>query len=313
MTLGTTWPYYLTVLYYRVPTPLLLLALAGLARALLPGGSPLVRWSAVALISGMAILMVMPYRTDRYLMPGIGLVVPSIVLASSWHPRLKKSLCWVLLGFGLLYQVGWLHPYLGIDLRHLPLALATPPLPGIGGNDRPAMEQALKMMRPPSWHFNLSSAPPKPYGPPLVELAQRMQKQAGTGCPVFALIDNNRYFSDLDLEDEYLALEPNTGSQIKLTDLKQGGLLRRAQELMPQWDQSLGWPQNFLIIRLILSPQERLGGTAISEQLSAAGFQPFFSIQRRPGLDHGLQGWRPTEANGSYHCGPAASDDGRAH
>ena len=88
-------------------TPLLLLLALGAVRALLPGGSAVARWSLACLVSGLTLLTLAPYLSHRYLVAGLGLLVPLMVEAVRGRGRGQGVLVVGIVLASVLHQVGW--------------------------------------------------------------------------------------------------------------------------------------------------------------------------------------------------------------
>ena len=155
------WPFYPSVLTTRVmSTPLLLCVLTGLVLACRKGTPSLVRWSALTLVCGTTILSLLPYRSGRYVIAGIGLL--AILGLWPWFARARmvKWAAPVALALGLMHQLSWI-PFAagGGSLPHH-WAVFTLPAPDLMGNTRHGIYAAYQDLLRPRWRFLPVPNPP---------------------------------------------------------------------------------------------------------------------------------------------------------
>lgn len=155
------WPFYPAVLTTRVmSTPLLLCALFGMGLALHRSAPALVRWSALTLVSGTTILGLLPYRSGRYVIAGIGLL--AILALWPWvsRVRLARWAAPTALALGLMHQLSWIPLAAGGGSLPHHWSIFSLPAPDLMGNTRHGIYAAYQDLLTPQWRFLPVANPP---------------------------------------------------------------------------------------------------------------------------------------------------------
>jgi len=155
------WPFYPSVLLTRMmSTPLLVLFVLGGALGLSPKAPPLVRWSLFSLLCGTFVLGVVPYRAGRYLIAGLGLVVPVALWPLIRWPSMAKVFLPVTFALGLGHQLSWI-PF-SVDGARIPhhWSVLTLPEQDLMGNTKRGIYQAYLDLLRPRWRFLPLANPP---------------------------------------------------------------------------------------------------------------------------------------------------------
>jgi hypothetical protein len=263
LTLAQSWVYYPIVAWFRVPTPVVPLLLLALVRSLWPGGGRHGGWAWWVLLSGMVVLAVLPYRADRYLVPGLPiLAVPALLALRGW----ARPLRWLgvtLLAWGLVFHLGWLPALRGRDLRaSLPRVLDDVAPFGFPGNEWGGIQLAMDLMGDSPWTFQLIAHAPKPYGEPWGAVLERLGQARAPDCPSLVLLHCDGPCDWNLLDDLLYASAPFAGSRLAMlegpADAPQ--LMDRARGLAPFEPSRDGWPVNLCLVSL--APPERAGELA---------------------------------------------------
>ena len=182
------WPFYPSVLLTRMmSTPLLAFFVGGVALGLWPKTPPLIRWSMFSLLCGTLILGVLPYRAGRYLIAGLGLVVPlALWPLIRWKWAAKWSLPCVF-AFGMAHQTSWIP--LAVDGLRIPhhWPILTLPAPDLMGNTKRGIYQAYLDLLRPRWRF-LPLANPPIHKEPMAQRVARQVTQDADQTPSFAVV-----------------------------------------------------------------------------------------------------------------------------
>jgi len=184
------WPFYPAVLMTRMlGTPSALLVLAGLVLAVRRDAPPLVRYSVLALLSGMLILGVLPYRAGRYLIPALGLaVVPLIWVLRRWN----RPAVWLLpltLAGAMVHHVSWIP--MAVDGARVPhhWPVFSLPEPDLMGNSKRGIYQAYVDLLRPRWRFLPVANPPVHQSAPSKRLAEFIANDAGATPSLTMVVD----------------------------------------------------------------------------------------------------------------------------
>lgn len=182
------WPFYPAVLTTRVmSTPLLACVLGGVVLSLWKGTPSLVRWSALTLASGTTVLGLLPYRSGRYVIAGVGLL--AILALWPWfaRARLVKWSAPLALALGLIHQISWI-PFAagGGSLPHH-WAIFSLPAPDLMGNTRHGIYAAYRDLIRPQWRFLPVPSPPV-LGKSEAEWTGRAIADISGGKPSFSVV-----------------------------------------------------------------------------------------------------------------------------
>ena len=153
--------FYPAVLLTRVAsTPLAALLVLGSVMSLRKDEPALSRWCLLALASGTLILGVLPYRSGRYLVAGLGLVAPIAVLGLARLPKVGRIGAITVMAAGILHQLSWIP--LGAGALHVPhhWPIFTLPEQDLFGNSRQGIAQANSDLIHPRWRFLPVASPP---------------------------------------------------------------------------------------------------------------------------------------------------------
>lgn len=192
--LAEAWPFYPAVLVSWLQTPLLALAALGALRLVAPGRSRLALACVAIFLTFALVLTWLPYRTSRYLLPGMVLLAPMLVLGWAGLGRLARGF-WVLLAVvGLAYHLGGLLPpprWLG--------TLGTPQVFGLGGNTRDGLSQAREILARPSLVLRPFARPPMPFGAPIEALGRQIVAAVGSDAPLYVVIAATSQLEPIDV------------------------------------------------------------------------------------------------------------------
>ncbi|MEC9390249.1 MAG: hypothetical protein VX944_09255 [Myxococcota bacterium] len=184
------WPFYPAVLLTRMMgTPAALLFVVGGAMALGRNAPPIVRYAMLALMSGMLILGVLPYRAGRYLIPALGLaVVPMVWVLRRWSGPAR----WLLpmaLAAGIGHHASWIPMAIGGARipHHLPIFSL--PEPDLMGNTQRGIYQAYTDLLRPRWRFLPVANPPVHQVAPSKRLAERIAADSGETPSLTMVVD----------------------------------------------------------------------------------------------------------------------------
>jgi len=182
------WPFYPSVLLTRMmSTPLLLVFGMGAVLCTFSKAPPLVRWSLFSLLCGSLVLGVLPYRAGRYLVAGLGLVVPVALWPLVRWPSAAKWLLPPTLALGLAHQLSWV-PF-AVDGARTPhhWSILTLPEQDLMGNTKQGIYQAYRDLVYPRWRFLPLANPPIHKKPPSQRVAEWIGEDAG-GRPSFTVV-----------------------------------------------------------------------------------------------------------------------------
>jgi len=148
-----------------------------------------VRWSIVALVSGTLILGVLPYRSGRYLIAGLALLVPVVVWPLARWPAAARLLLPGALAVGLGHQLSWIPIAAGGSVVPHHWSLFTLPEPDLMGNTRHGIYAAYQDLLRPQWRFLPVTSPPI-HGRPLSEwVARSVRRSAGATPSLTVVVD----------------------------------------------------------------------------------------------------------------------------
>ncbi len=211
------WPFYPAVLFTRMmSTPVLILALLGGALACRKNCPSIVRWSMFGLISGTLILGVLPYRSGRYLVAGLGMLVPIVVWSLACWPRLARVALPAAFAIGMGQQFSWVPMASGGSVvpHHWPIF--TLPEPDLMGNTRHGIYGAYQDLLSPRWRF-LPVANPPIHGRPLSEwVARRVRQHAGSTPSLTVVVDASQRLNLNAMSTHLAATRPPPTSKIIL-------------------------------------------------------------------------------------------------
>lgn len=184
------WPFYPAVFLTRMMgTPAAVICLIGAALSVRRDCPVLVRYSVIALLSGMLILGVLPYRAGRYLIPALGLAVPPMIwVLRRWQRPAKVLLPLCLLG-GFLQQTSWIPMAVGGARVPHHLAIFSLPEPDLMGNTKRGIYQAYTDLLRPRWRFLPVANPPIHRTAPSKKLATRIAKDSGSTPSLTVVLD----------------------------------------------------------------------------------------------------------------------------
>ena len=209
------WPFYPAVILTRVmSTPLSILFIIGVGLSLKKSRSPLLTWSLLALLSGTLILGVLPYRSGRYIVAGLGLLAPVIVLAINHFRTVAQVALPLLFASGLAHQSSWIFlAFGGTNVPHH-LSIFTLPERDLMGNTHEGVYQAYRDLLQPKWRFLPVANPPVQRIPPSAQLATRIQNDSGQ-TPHFVVVQDSGSGLNLNaMRTHMLALSPPGTSEI---------------------------------------------------------------------------------------------------
>jgi len=182
------WPFYPAVLFTRMmSTPLLVFALLGGVVSFRKDCPSVVRWSLLGLISGTLILGVLPYRSGRYLVAGLGLLVPIIIWAMAFWPTVRRVALTSALVLGLAHQISWIPMAVGGSSVPHHWSVFTLPEPDLMGNTRHGIYAAYQDLLRPRWRF-LPVANPPIHGRALSEWVARTVRRYGGQVPSLTVV-----------------------------------------------------------------------------------------------------------------------------
>jgi len=284
------WPFYPAVLTTRVmSTPLLLSALAGVALSLRKAAPPLVRWSAVTLVCGTTILALLPYRSGRYVIAGVGL----LAILSLWpwlaRTRFVKWSAPAALTLGLMHQLSWIPLAAGGGSLPHHWSIFSLPAPDLMGNTRHGIYAAYQDLLRPQWRF-LPVA-----NPPVIGLSEAawtgnaIAEESG-GRPSFSVVVGGSQLN-LNAASSHLAARmPAATSKVISAPgaLSASGLAAWKQRALRPRDQPAtahGRPMPRRLFVVLTGPFGAPPSEIHVEALKAAGLQPLRHTGRSTGFD----------------------------
>ncbi len=184
------WPFYPSVLVTRMmSTPLLVLFLVGVALAWERKSPALVRWSVLALLCGALVLGVLPYRSGRYLIAGLGLVIPVALWPLVRWPVVARWALPATLFVGLGHQLSWI-PF-AVDGARVPhhWSILTLPEQDLMGNTKRGIYQAYVDLLHPRWRFLPIANPPIHRTPLSKRVAEFVHRDAGSVPSLTVVVD----------------------------------------------------------------------------------------------------------------------------
>jgi hypothetical protein len=184
------WPFYPAVFLTRMMgTPAALICLIGAGLSVRRDCPPLVRYCVIALVCGMLILGVLPYRAGRYLIPALGLAVPPMIWAlRRWERPAKVLLPLCVLGC-FLHQVSWIPMAVGGARVPHHMAIFSLPEPDLMGNTKRGIYQAYRDLLRPRWRFLPVANPPIHRTAPSKKLATRIAQDSGVTPSLTVVLD----------------------------------------------------------------------------------------------------------------------------
>jgi hypothetical protein len=297
-----SWVYYPIVAWFRMPTVIVPLLALALLRSLWPGGGRYGGWTWFVLLSGMAVLALLPYRADRYLVPGLPiLAVPALLALRGWV-RSLRVVCVAILAWGVVFHLGWPPALHGRDLRaSLPRVLDDVAPFGFPGNEWGGIQLAMDLMGDSPWTFQLIAHAPKPYGEPWAQVLGRLEQARAASCPSLVLMHCDGPCDWTLLDDLLYARAPFAGNRLANlegpADARQ--LSDRAASLVPFELARDGWPANLGLVSL--APPER--GQAQAVVYQGLGLAPVdLGVEDTAGV--GL--WLPVQPGSALGCGQRA-------
>jgi len=201
--------FYPAVLLTRVlGSPLALLLVLGAVLALRPSHPPLARWCLLSLLAGAIILGALPYRAGRYLVAGLGLATPVIVIGLSGLPRVGKVGAIIVMVCGIVHQLSWIPLKSGAVQvpHHWPIF--TLPEQDLFGNSRDGIAQANEDLLHPRWRFLPVASPPVTRPVAARQLVQATDR-AAPGPFLLVVFDPAGRVNANSLETELLATRPS--------------------------------------------------------------------------------------------------------
>ncbi len=184
------WPFYPAVLLTRMmSTPSVILFGLGLVLCFQRRCPPVVRLSMIAVLSGVLVLGVLPYRAGRYLIPVLGLAVPPMIWAlRRWTGPARWALPLCLLG-SMMHQLSWIP--MAADGARVPhhWSVFSLPEPDLMGNTKRGIYQAYQDLLRPRWRFLPVANPPIHRVAPSKSLALRISDDAGSVPSLTVVID----------------------------------------------------------------------------------------------------------------------------
>ena len=209
------WPFYPAVILTRVmSTPLCILFIVGAGLGLLKTRPPLLAWSLLALLSGTLILGFLPYRSGRYIVAGLGLIIPVVILGAHQIRAVSQIALPMLFAAGLMHQSSWV--MLAFGGAHVPhhLAVFTLPERDLMGNTHEGVYQAYQDLLHPRWRFLPVASPPVQRTPTSAQLAHAIHDDAGS-TPHFVVVKDSGGSLNLNaMRTHMLALAPPLTSEI---------------------------------------------------------------------------------------------------
>jgi len=182
------WPFYPSVLVTRMmSTPLLVLFLLGAGLSLERRCPSLVRWSVLGLACGAVVLGVLPYRSGRYLIAGLGLVVPVALWPLIRWPVVARWAVPATLAVGLSHQLSWAPFAVGGARVPHHWSVLTLPAQDLMGNTRQGIYQAYVDLMRPRWRF-LPLANPPIHRTPLSKRVADFVQRDGAGTPSLTVV-----------------------------------------------------------------------------------------------------------------------------
>jgi hypothetical protein len=209
------WPFYPAVLLTRVmSSPLCLLFLTGVGVGLRRSPGPLWAWSLLALLCGIVILGLLPYRSGRYLIAGLGLIVPVVVLGLAQFRSVARVGLPILFAAGFVHQASWIP--LAFGGAHLPhhLTIFTLPERDLMGNTHQGVYQAYQDLLHPRWRFLPVASPPIQRTPPSARLARLIHADSGETAHFVVVSDDAGRLNLNAMRTHMLALGPPPTSEI---------------------------------------------------------------------------------------------------
>jgi 4-amino-4-deoxy-L-arabinose transferase-like glycosyltransferase len=184
------WPFYPAVLVTRMmSTPLLTLFLLGAVLACVRKSPPLVRWSLLALVCGALVLGVLPYRSGRYLIAGLGLVVPVALWPLVRWPVVARFALPAVVAVGLGHQVSWIPIAVGGARVPHHWSILTLPEQDLMGNTKNGIYQAYADLIRPRWRFLPLANPPIHRTPLSKRVSQFVRENAGVVPSLTVVVD----------------------------------------------------------------------------------------------------------------------------
>jgi len=212
--------FYPAVLLTRMlGSPLALLLVLGTALALRPGHPALPRWSLLSLVAGALILGALPYRSGRYLVAGLGLVTPVILIGLARLPRVGKASMIVLLVSGIAHQLSWIP--LASGTVHIPhhWPIFSLPEQDLFGNSAQGIATARSDLLRPRWRFLPVASPPIARAVPARELV-RAASADSPGPFLLVILDPAGRINTNSLQTELLSTRPSTLSGVTTGDVQ---------------------------------------------------------------------------------------------
>jgi 4-amino-4-deoxy-L-arabinose transferase-like glycosyltransferase len=184
------WPFYPAVLTTRMmSTPVLVLFAAGVLLAFKRGAPPLVRVSLFGLLVGILVLGILPYRSGRYLVAGLGMLTPVVLWPLVRWPRFARVALPLTILVSLVHQTSWIP--LAADGAKIPhhWPILSLPEPDLMGNTHRGIYQAYQDLLHPRWRFLPVANPPIHRVTPSSRLVEAIVSDAGETPSLTMVLD----------------------------------------------------------------------------------------------------------------------------
>ena len=184
------WPFYPAVLTTRMmSTPVLFLFATGVLLAFKRGTPALVRFSLFGLLVGSLVLGVLPYRSGRYLVAGLGMLVPVVLWPLVRWPRFARVALPFTVLVSLAHQISWIP--LAADGAKIPhhWPILSLPEPDLMGNTHRGIYQAYQDLLHPRWRFLPVANPPIHRITPSSRLVDAIVSDAGETPSLTMVLD----------------------------------------------------------------------------------------------------------------------------
>jgi hypothetical protein len=252
----------------------------------------------VALVSGVLILGILPYRSGRYLVAGLGLLSVVAVWPLACWPRLSKVLLPLALLLGLGHQVSWIPLAVGGYAVPHHVRFFTLPEPDLMGNTHHGIYQAYRDLMRPRWRF-LPIANPPIHGQPVSEwVARQVRKEAGNTPSFTVVVDPSQRLNLNAMSTHLSATLPPATTKIVTGDglpttAKLNGWIARARRPRDQPATAQGPPEPRQLFVVWASPPDVPIDAPAIQLLVKSGYQPMAHTGRLSGFDPvGVSIWK---------------------
>lgn len=299
MGLRESWPFYPAVVVELLWTPVLILVGLGIIRALLPGRPPLLGWSLLSFGAGLLVLACLPYRNARYLMAGVTLLVPVVLLALTSPPLLQRGVSACLLLLATFAHVGWVRLAAGGQPWPLPLDHQGEPPPVLFGNFRKDIDVARDVLAQPRWRLDLVGEVPQLAIFPTRRLTDTLAQTCGPGVPWFVLVvDRSRTLNADAFWAESRARRAPDGVRVlgEVPEPTEESIrLRLLQTLPRSASLNAGYPANLFVAtvtQLRGVETHSLEGLELEVRLYQMGFRKILALPIPPLVDSQVHLWQ---------------------